>query len=484
MVPREAQRGSSFKGAGLYYLHDKNASSTERVAFTHTENVPTRDPEKALGWMAWTAKNAEELKRANGDEVRGRKTEKPVFSFSLSWHPEEEPESWQMISAGRGALEVLGLRDHETLMVAHRDRDHKHLHVIVNAVHPETGRSSTFQHSKKKLSKWAEEYERANGKIYCQQRAENNKRRESEFVKYREPEISTKDKIAAAYRSADSGSAFRAALAEYGLKLAKSKRLVVVDADGTVYSLTRQLEGVKAADVKARLSGLDIPDLDGARGQEEKRKQAAAREKEQPVYFDRDAQDREWQESIIDAGINARSNERKRKAAPAKPAPSPTPSTTNSAQDRHLAEWATFYDTSQSRRQQLSFVLDNQYGLHERQLKRDIEQIDSALQSGRMRVWWMKLTGKLSMNAAQELAEMRQTLSNIEQRKAEMTQGLEQRIERQRAAIEIRQREERKAITPAADSYEAKRAAYMDSAAAECAASERPEEEGPELSDW
>ena len=76
MVPREARRGSSFKGAGLYYLHDKNASTSERVAFTHTENIPTRDPEKALKWMAWTSSHAEELKTRNGDESKaGRKSE-------------------------------------------------------------------------------------------------------------------------------------------------------------------------------------------------------------------------------------------------------------------------------------------------------------------------------------------------------------------------------------------------------------------------
>ena len=66
MVPREAGRGRSFKGAGLYYLHDKGALTDQRVGFTHTENVPTNDPQKALKWMAWTAIHAEELKEESG----------------------------------------------------------------------------------------------------------------------------------------------------------------------------------------------------------------------------------------------------------------------------------------------------------------------------------------------------------------------------------------------------------------------------------
>ena len=55
MVPKVAGKGRNFVGAGLYYLHDKKALTRERVAFTHTENLPTRDPDKAIKCMAWTA---------------------------------------------------------------------------------------------------------------------------------------------------------------------------------------------------------------------------------------------------------------------------------------------------------------------------------------------------------------------------------------------------------------------------------------------
>ena len=108
MIPREAGRGRSFKGAGLYYLHDRGASTSERVAFTHTENVPTGDPHKALKWMARTAINADELKRESGAAATGRACARPVFCFSLAWHPEQEPKKWEMIGAGRQALRALG----------------------------------------------------------------------------------------------------------------------------------------------------------------------------------------------------------------------------------------------------------------------------------------------------------------------------------------------------------------------------------------
>lgn len=177
MVPRDTGSGRSFKGAGLYYLHDKDAETNERVAWTHTENLITDDPEKALKVMAWTACHAEELKAAAGEKSTGRKLQKPVFTYSLSWAQGEAPEQAHMIETGRSSLEALGLQHHEALFVAHRDTEHRHLHVIVNRVNPDTGIANTLSKSRLKLSQWAEAYEREHG-IHCHQRIKNNQARE------------------------------------------------------------------------------------------------------------------------------------------------------------------------------------------------------------------------------------------------------------------------------------------------------------------
>ena len=55
VAPKIASKGTSFKGAGQYYLHDKNASTGNRIAFTHTENLATNNPDMALKMMAYTA---------------------------------------------------------------------------------------------------------------------------------------------------------------------------------------------------------------------------------------------------------------------------------------------------------------------------------------------------------------------------------------------------------------------------------------------
>lgn len=185
MVPKVAGKGRSFKGAGLYYLHDKKALTSDRVAFTHTLNLPTEDADKAIGWMAHTAMRQAEIKVAAGGVAKGRKLRDPVYAYSLSWSPDEQPTKEQMLAAGVETLKRLGLEGHEAVLIAHNDEPHPHLHLIVNRVNPETGIAAPLSNDHLKLSEWAEAYERAQGKILCEQRVENNARRKKEFVKDR-----------------------------------------------------------------------------------------------------------------------------------------------------------------------------------------------------------------------------------------------------------------------------------------------------------
>jgi hypothetical protein len=474
VIPREAGRGGSFCGAGMYYLHDKGARTSERVAFTHCENVPTQDPEKALKWMAYTAIHAQELKRESGAASTGRPCSKPVFTFSLSWHPEQEPHKWEMIGAGRRALIALGLQKHETVMVAHSDCDHPHLHLIVSVIDPETGKANRVSFSKQKLSKWAEEYEREHGKIYCDKRVENNqKRTQGQNTKYEEPPLDLKAKLTKLYQQSDSGAAFQAALTEEGFTLAQGKRLVLIDRQGKIHSLSRHIEGVKATDIRAKLQGLELPSIEEARqtqassdgvvkGTADKPKSESATKpakKPQPQsapktvkqdtdadYVDRDQQDRDWAESIIYAAIDADEAGRKKKAP--QPRRSETPShLLNSLQNRHHAELGRFYSEKSNASLKLEHTLEHQYGKQRRELQRDIEHLDGLLRnSGRARLWWLKVTGQVSRTAKEDLQNMRLTLENIQWREAEARQSLDTEMSVRRCAIEARHRKEAEAL--------------------------------------
>jgi len=186
MIPRVAKAGRSFLGATKYYLHDKGANTNERVAFVEIVNLPTNDPKRAVAHMIDTATHSEQLKREAGLKG-GRKLEKPVYSYSIAWHPSEKPTKEEQLAAAKETLEVLGLQDHQAMIVAHNDTDHPHVHVIVNRVHPETGRAAVMSNDQLKLSKWAEEYERKQGRILCTQRVNNNDNRRQRYVKHDSP---------------------------------------------------------------------------------------------------------------------------------------------------------------------------------------------------------------------------------------------------------------------------------------------------------
>ena len=155
----------------------KTAKRAKRVLWTETRNLATNDVMRGSRIMEATARDAPVLKKLAGVKATGRKLQKPVVHCSLSWDQGERPDRQEMSRAVEGSLQALGLQDHQALVVAHGDTAHPHVHVIVNRVHPETGKAANMGRDRIKLSKWAEGYERKQGKIRCHQRVRNNERR-------------------------------------------------------------------------------------------------------------------------------------------------------------------------------------------------------------------------------------------------------------------------------------------------------------------
>jgi hypothetical protein len=180
MVPKLAAKGTSFKGAAAYYLHDKGASTNERVAWTATHNLATDNPEMAWRIMAATAKDQARLKDQAGIRTTGRKSTDVVLAYSLAWHPDEKDglTREEMLLAAHASIKALGADHCQAIIVAHNDEPHPHVHVILNRVSPEDGRMLSSSKEKLNLSKWAQAYETARGKVYCEQRVANNEARD------------------------------------------------------------------------------------------------------------------------------------------------------------------------------------------------------------------------------------------------------------------------------------------------------------------
>ena len=170
---------------------------------------------------------------------------------------------------------------------------------------------------------------------------------------------------------------------------------------------------MKAKDIRARLADLELPDLDAARAQiaagaadpkakalpPDEKKQRKAEVKAEQVYDERDQQDRDWQESIIDAAIEADEGKEVRPQA-ARSIPTIPSYLLNRLQDKHLDELGRFGTEYTHARLKLASDLDQQYGERERQLRQDIGQLESVLSnSGRARLWWLGVTGQVPKNA-------------------------------------------------------------------------------------
>lgn len=193
------KHGTSFKGLNQYVLHDKGKNTDERVAWTETHNLATQDPELGGRIMAATAMDGTALKQAAGEVASGRKLSKTVMHYTLSWHEQERDDltKEEMMKAAHQSLKSLGVNEgeklgtnkktgkpiyakrtqhgdeHQAVIVCHDEGEGSkpHVHIMVNRVHPEHGIVLSDSKNFDKLSDWALEYRKEQGKEhYCPER--------------------------------------------------------------------------------------------------------------------------------------------------------------------------------------------------------------------------------------------------------------------------------------------------------------------------
>src|SRR5207244_12761910 len=99
---------------------------TRRGAWAAGRNLGVDDPELAAVLMQATA----------DDNVR---VEVPVYHLTINFDPNDPVTPTEMQAVADRVLADLGLAEHQALMVAHQDRAHPHVHVMVHRVPRETG---------------------------------------------------------------------------------------------------------------------------------------------------------------------------------------------------------------------------------------------------------------------------------------------------------------------------------------------------------
>jgi hypothetical protein len=118
--------GKRFGPLATYLVSGRSGSETDRVAWTAGRNIGTDDPALAAPLMQATARQSVLL-------------QSPVYHLTVSFDHQDEVTPEQMQSVVDRVLRDLGLSEHQALMVAHKDTEHAHVHVMVNRVHPDTG---------------------------------------------------------------------------------------------------------------------------------------------------------------------------------------------------------------------------------------------------------------------------------------------------------------------------------------------------------
>ena len=172
MIVKLQKTGRSFRGAGAYYLHDKAKAgetlktTSERVAFTHTLNLQETDPEAAIDEMWYLAANQSEIQKKAGQTRNLGRITNPVQTLSLAWHDNDNPTQEQQIAAAKDFLKSMKWEDHQCLIVGHDETDHRHIHLMINRVHPETGKVMNDSLTYHRADRWAKGYEKNMGKEF------------------------------------------------------------------------------------------------------------------------------------------------------------------------------------------------------------------------------------------------------------------------------------------------------------------------------
>jgi hypothetical protein len=223
------------------------------------------------------------------------RTDKTLYHAAISTRPEERLTEEQRLRAVDRLEEELGFAGQPRVIVVHEKKGREHTHVVWSRTDIEHGRAIRIDHNYRKHEIVSRALEREFGQERVQgahierdgrpRPARTLSQAELEQAKRTgiEPRQVSQE-VTAIYRRTDSGRAFAAGLEESGYRLARGSRrdYVLIDAAGGIHSVSRRVEGVRAKDVRERLSDLehtDIPSIAQAqRQQRENRAQRSERD--------------------------------------------------------------------------------------------------------------------------------------------------------------------------------------------------------------
>lgn len=276
-------KGSSRSGPKQLAAHLQRSDTNERVEILELQS-PTGDLHEALrDWQVLAAgtHGTKGLYHANID---------PDARYAMT------PEQWQ-----RAVIlleEELGFQGQPRAVVLHEKHGRQHIHVVWQRTHVDTmtlvSDSWNYRAHERASQRLEEEFghEHVPGK-----HEKRNREKQPEFprsdinhAEWQQAERTgldpraRKEAITALYERSDSGLAFKNALEAEGHLVAKGDRrdMVLVDIEGEVHSLSRQVKGVTAKDLRAFMADIDreaLPTVEEAQELQKNRPQQATEER-------------------------------------------------------------------------------------------------------------------------------------------------------------------------------------------------------------
>lgn len=132
---------NDFHALATYLIHGKERPThPDRCAWVLAQNLPTDDPMLAADYMAATAELS-------------RRCANACAHISINWRADEAPSPEIMQDIARRTLTMAGLAEHQALVMGHGDKPHRHLHMMINRVHPVTGRAWSESYSKRRFDR-------------------------------------------------------------------------------------------------------------------------------------------------------------------------------------------------------------------------------------------------------------------------------------------------------------------------------------------
>jgi len=247
-------KGGSRKSGAFFAKHLMKTEDNERVSIAEMKGLYAEDLPEAFREM----------------KALAQATRAENYFYHASMNPREDerltPEQWEF--AVDRLEHNLGLDGHARFQVEHEKEGRTHRHIVWSRINPDSMTTTPDSNNYLAHVKTRDELER---KFDHQptpippERSRGSRILDWEGFRAQESGIDPKQvraEVTVLFQRSDSGAAFTAALDEAGYTLCRGdKGYCIIDQAGDVHSLTRRVEGVKIADVKARLFNTPLETL-------------------------------------------------------------------------------------------------------------------------------------------------------------------------------------------------------------------------------